>query len=565
MPRNNSDRGLRRWRCPLKSGFTGCRRTRVGSIRSRSSSAKCSVTSSPRTIFRVRWPWRSSSRPILMHSIGTRNPFSGHTRKPNCSPSSGPHSQRNSLRNSRGQYLEAVYWASRVIRYLSVFEVVVAGDLGDRGPRLDKVVEALMQQPRLAITWGNHDASWMGACLGHEALIATVIRLSLRYRRLSQIEEGFGITMAPVEKLTRDVYGTDPATHFQSRGTGLREAIMMARMQKAMAVMQFKLEAQIMERHPEYHMQHRALMHNIDLERGTVRLDGQEYPLTDTALPTFDPQHPTALSPEEAACLDRLRRSFLESQILWEQMHYVAHRGSSYLIRDNHLIFHGCVPIDEQGEFLPMLVDGMPYTGKALFEALNTVVHRAFRNKHQDDLDMLWYLWTGPLSPMFGKDKMATFETHFIADTTTHKEKKNPYFSLIHTPAFCQKVLAEFGVDPAAGMIVNGHVPVMVEKGERPLKDSRQAITIDGAFSEAYGDRGYTLILDPKGTHLAEHHHFESIEEALTQGADIIPTMQEIQQFAQPRHVGETESGDAIRSEIAVLKRLVTAYHEHVI
>jgi fructose-1,6-bisphosphatase-3 len=166
---------------------------------------------------------------------------------------------------------------------------------------------------------------------------------------------------------------------------------------------------------------------------------------------------------------------------------------------------------------------------------------------------------------MFGKDKMATFETHFIADKATHKEKKNPYFSLIHTPAFCQKVLAEFGVDPAAGIIVNGHVPVMVEKGERPLKDSRQAITIDGAFSEAYGDRGYTLILDPKGTHLAEHHHFESIEEALTQGADIIPTMQEIQEFAQPRHVGETESGDAIRSEIAVLKRLVAAYHEHVI
>ena len=461
--------------------------------------------------------------------------------------------------------LDAVHWASRVIRHLSVFEVIVAGDLGDRGPRLDKVVEVLMHQPRLAITWGNHDVSWMGACLGHAALIATVVRLSLRYRRLSQIEEGFGITMAPVEKLAREVYGDDPVKHFQSRGTGLREAIMMARMQKAMAVMQFKLEAQIMERHPEYNMQHRALMQNINLGKGTVRLDGQDYPLTDTALPTFDPQHPTALSPQEAACLDRLRRSFLESQILWEQMRYVAHTGSSYLIRDNHLIFHGCVPVDEQGEFLPMLVDGVPYTGKALFEALNPVVHRAFRSKHQDDLDMLWYLWTGPLSPMFGKDRMATFETHFIADKTTHKERKNPYFSLIHTPAFCQKVLAEFGVDAAAGMIVNGHVPVMVEKGERPLKDSRQAITIDGAFSEAYGDRGYTLILDPQGTHLAEHHHFESIEEALTQGADIIPTMQEIQQFSQPRHVGETESGDAIRGEIAVLKRLVVAYQEHVI
>ncbi|MGE3536326.1 MAG: fructose-bisphosphatase class III [Candidatus Tectimicrobiota bacterium] len=461
--------------------------------------------------------------------------------------------------------LQAVRWASRVIRHLSVFEVVVAGDLGDRGPRLDKVIETLMHQPRLAMTWGNHDVSWMGACLGHEALIATVLRLSLRYRRLSQIEEGFGITMAPVEKLAREVYGDDPATHFQSRGHGLREALMMARMQKAMAIIQFKLEAQIMARHPEYAMQPRALMQHLDLERGVVHLDGKDYPLTDTALPTVDPRNPTALSPEESVCMARLQRSFLESQILWEQMQYVAHTGSVYLIRDQHLIFHGCVPVDEHGEFLCMPVDGVPYAGQTLFDALNMVVHRAFREKRPDDLDMLWYLWTGPLSPMFGKDRMATFETHFIADKATHKEKKNPYFTLIHQKGFCQKVLQEFGVDPQAGMIVNGHVPVMVEKGENPLKESHQAITIDGAFSEAYGDRGYTLILGPEGTQLAEHYHFESIEEALTQGADIIPKMQEIIRYPQRRSVGETESGDAIRGEITVLKRLIKAYQEHLI
>lgn len=461
--------------------------------------------------------------------------------------------------------LQAVRWASRVIRHLSVFEVVVAGDLGDRGPRLDKVIETLMHQPRLAITWGNHDVSWMGACLGHEALIATVLRMSLRYRRLSQIEEGFGITMAPVEKLARDVYGHDPATHFQSKGQGLRETVTMARMHKAMAIIQFKLEAQLMARHPEYNMHARALMQHLDLARGVVRLDGQEYPLTDTALPTVDPDNPTVLSPEEVACMERLRRSFLESQTLWEQMQYVAHRGSTYLIRDQHVIFHGCVPVDAAGEFIPMLVDGLPYTGQALFDALNTVVHRAFRDKRRDDLDLLWYLWTGPLSPMFGKDKMATFESHFIADKATHKEEKNPYFALIHEPAFCQKILAEFGVEPQAGMIVNGHMPVRIEKGERPLKNSHQAITIDGAFSEAYGDRGYTLILDPAGTHLAEHYHFESVHEALTQGADIMPHMQEILRYDQPRRVGETEHGDAIRSEITVLKRLLTAYHEHLL
>lgn len=465
---------------------------------------------------------------------------------------------------TQGKGLQAVRWASRVIRHLSVFEVIVAGDLGDRGPRLDKVIETLMHQPRLAITWGNHDTSWMGACLGQEALIATVLRLSLRYRRLSQVEEGFGITMQPLEKLAREVYGDDPASHFKSRGEGLREAQQMARMQKAMAIIQFKLEAQAMARHPEYQMQHREVITQLDLQQGTVRLDGQVYSLTDTAFPTVDPRDPTTLSPEEKACMERLKRSFLDSTTLWEQMSYVAQRGSSYLVRDGHLIFHGCVPVDEQGVFLPLEVDGVPRTGRAMFEALDVVVHRAFRERRPDDLDMLWYLWTGPLSPMFGKDRMATFETYFIADKATHKETKNPYFRLIHTPEFCQRVLAEFDV-PTTGLIVNGHVPVKIEQGEQPLKDSGQAITIDGAFSEAYGDHGYTLILDHEGTRLAEHHHFESVEEALTQGADIIPKMREVRRYPQSRCVADTENGVALRHEIAMLKRLVVAYQENVL
>jgi fructose-1,6-bisphosphatase-3 len=479
-----------------------------------------------------------------------------------------PHRYVNAMLETltrEAQGLQTVRWASRVIRHLSVFEVVVAGDLGDRGPRLDKVIDILMHQPNLAITWGNHDVSWMGACLGHEALIATVLRISLRYRRLSQLEEGFGITMAPLEKLAREVYGDDPATHFQSRGAGLREAIVMARMQKAMAIMQFKLEAQVIARHPEYNMQHRTLIDTIDLQRGVVNVDGHEYALTDTALPTLDPQNPTALSPEEEACMARLRQSFIESQALWEGMSYMARKGVVHLVRDQHLIFHGCVPVNEEGDFLSFPIDGKLRAGRDLFDTLNTAIHRAFREKRQDDLDLLWYLWTGPLSPMFGKDRMATFETYFIADKATHKETKNAYFALIHQPAFCQKVLQEFGVDPQAGLIVNGHVPVKVEKGERPLKDSGQAITIDGAFSESYGDRGYTLILDPEGTQLAEHHHFESVAEALTEGADIIPSIQEVLRFSQPHDVAETESGEAIRSELAVLKRLVQAYEEHVI
>ncbi len=454
---------------------------------------------------------------------------------------------------------------SRVIRNLSVFEVIVAGDLGDRGPRVDKVIDILTHQPTLAITWGNHDMSFMGAGLGHEALIATVLRISLRYRRLSQIEEGYGITVQPLEKLAREIYRDDPALRFESRGEGLREAVQMARMQKAIAIIQLKLEAQVINRHPEYEMQHRALINQLNLQRGTVTLDGKEYSLTDTNLPTVDPHNPSALSPEETACMDRIRRSFLASQALWEQMSFVARRGTTYLIRDGHLIFHGCVPVNDQGKFLPFIVDGELRQGRSLFETLDSVAHRAFRERRLDDLDMLWYLWTGPLSPMFGKDKMATFESYFIDDKSTHKETKNPYFRLIHKAEFCRRVLAEFDVDPASGLIVNGHVPVKVEQGERPVKDSGLAITIDGAFSEAYGDRGYTLILDQDGTRLAEHHHFESVRDALMQGADIIPKVVEVRRHEQPRRVADTERGAAIRGEIDMLKRLVVAYEASVI
>jgi fructose-1,6-bisphosphatase-3 len=464
----------------------------------------------------------------------------------------------------QGRDLEVVRLASQVIRELSVAELVVAGDMGDRGPRIDRVIGLLMRQPNVAVVWGNHDMSWMGAALGHEACIATVLRLALRFSRLPQIEEGYGISVQPLEKLAREVYGDDPALRFQPRGESLREAVQMARMQKAIAVIQFKLEAQVIARHPEYRTRDRALIERLDVQRRTVRLDGQVHPLADTSFPTLDPLDPAALSREEVDCLERLRCSFLESRILGEQMSFLTARGSSYLVRDGHLILHGCVPIDEGGSFLPLEVDGQPLAGRALFEAIDTVVRRAFRDgpvhSAPEDLDLLWYLWGGRLSPMFGKDKMATFEIYFIEDRATHEESKNPYFRAIHTREFCRRVLEEFGVDPDAGMIVNGHLPVRVEAGERPLKDSGMAITIDGAFSEALGDRGYTLILAHDGTRLAEHHHFGSVAETLSQGGDIIPKVQEIRRFDPPRRVADTEQAALLRGEIAILERLVEAY-----
>ncbi|MFL6209163.1 MAG: fructose-bisphosphatase class III [Pyrinomonadaceae bacterium] len=462
------------------------------------------------------------------------------------------------------QDLAAVRAASRLVRDLSVAELIVAGDLGDRGPRVDKVIDYLQEQPHVAFTWGNHDASWMGACLGQEALIATVLRISLRYRRLSQLEEGYGLIITPLEKLARTVYADDPAECFKTKGTGLRDDLLMARMQKAIAIMQFKLEGQTSRRHPEWGFEERNLLHRINFAEQTVEIGGNVYPLLDAYLPTIDPADPYALSADERVCMARLRQSFVSSSRLWEHMSFLVRHGAMWLRRDQALIFHGCVPVDEQGAFLSHEVDGQARAGRELFDAFDLVVRRAFRKGAQTadtDADWLWYLWTGACSPLFGKDRMATFESYFVADKEARKEHKNAYFKLIHDAEFCRRVCAEFGVT-AQGLIVNGHVPVKVEKGEEPVKQGGGAVTIDGAFSEAYGDRGYTLILAPERVALAEHHHFESIADAITAGADIVPKVTTVRAYERPRLIADTEEGAALRQRLDALERLVSAYEE---
>lgn len=463
----------------------------------------------------------------------------------------------------RGRVLHLIHLTARVIRNLAVSEIVLDGDCWDRGPRGDNVVEYLMKQPRVAFVWGNHDAAWFGAALGHDALIAHVLRISLRYRRLSQLEEGYGITMQPLEHLVRAVYADDPATLFLPKGDGLREAVMIARMQKAATIIQFKLEGQMLARNPEWQLEHRRLLHSMDLKAGTIMVDGKSYSIRDAQWPTFDPKNPYELSVEEKKCMARIRDSFQRSQKLFEHVSHMIHNGSMYLRRDDHLIFHGCVPVDEKGDFLFFPIDGQPYSGRALFDAIESVVARALERGQQKDLDLLWYLWSGPRSPLFGKDRIATLEMALIEDKATHHETKNPYFQLIHEKDFCEKILAEFGVDPEHGLIVNGHVPVKVEKGEDPLKRSGKAITIDGAFSEAYGDHGYTLVLEADQTFLAEHYHFESVDAALKDGVDIIPKTTVVRKWDHPRRVSDTERGMAIRAEIELLERLIGAYRQN--
>ena len=455
--------------------------------------------------------------------------------------------------------LHLIHLTGRLIRNLAIDELIIAGDCWDRGPRGDKVVDYLMQQPNVAFVWGNHDMAWLGACLGHEALICHVLRISLRYRRLSQLEEGYGIPVQPLEVLVRKVYHDDPATCFLSHATGMRETIMIARMQKAAAVMQFKLEGQMIARHPEWNMESRRLLHRLD-GTGHIVLDGVRYPLKDAFFPTIDPADPYKLSAEEGQCLERIRGSFMASKSLWQQMRWMVTHGAMYLRRDANLVFHGCLPVDDKGEFLEMPVAGKPRAGRALMDAIEAVVYRLLDEPTMDGMDLLWYLWSGPNSPLFGKDRITTFERDFLEDTKTHHETKNPYFNLIHEAWFCDKILAEFEVDPAVGLIVNGHVPVKVEKGESPLKRCGKAITIDGAFSEAYGDHGFTLVLEAHGTLLARHHHFESVEAAILRGSDIVPTITLVREWPEPKRVADSLRGASLRRSIEYLEELIQAY-----
>jgi fructose-1,6-bisphosphatase-3 len=463
----------------------------------------------------------------------------------------------------RGKALHLVHLIGRLVRNLAIYELIIGGDCWDRGPRGDRVLDYLRQQPNVSFIWGNHDAAWLGAGLGHEALICNVMRVSLRYRRLAQIEEGYSVPFTSLEYLAQTAYAKDPAEFFMPKEKGLRPMELVARMHKAAAIMQLKLEGQMIARNPQWEMEHRRLLHRINFDKGTVSIDGKEYALRDKYFPTIDPANPYELSAEEKACMARLREAFLSSQKLWEHLKYLVRIGSMHLVRDDNLIFHGCIPCDEFGGFLPMIVDGRPVAGQAMFEAIERAIPRAIERREQRDLDLLWYLWSGPRSPLFGKDRIATFERDFIDDEESHEEKKDPYFSLIHEREFCEKVLREFGVDPGRGLIVNGHVPVKIEKGESPLKRSGKAITIDGAFSEAYGDHGYTLVLEADRTLLALHHHFESVEAAIRDGVDIVPSVQVIREWNPPRRVADTERGTEMRQTTRMLERLIEAYRNN--
>lgn len=460
-----------------------------------------------------------------------------------------------------------------LIQKLVVEHLYILGDIYDRGPAADKIMDRLLNYRSVSITWGNHDMVWMGAAAGSPACIATVLRLSIRYSNLDTLEEGYGINLLPLATFATEVYKDDPCDLFgkiRSDGFFGAEDVLNKKMHKAIAILQFKLEGQIIKRRG-FGMEDRLLLDFIDYKKGTITLDGKTYPLKDTNFPTIDPKDPYRLTEEEEHVMERLRSAFVHCEKLQEHVKLLLTRGSLYITSNNNLLYHGCVPLTEDGSFMKVNIYGKEYSGKALYDILEKYVRLAFVGEKEEKLrgqDIMWYIWCGPKSPLFGKDRMTTFERYFIEDKDTHAEHKNSYYRLLNDETAMNRILSEFGLDENAH-ILNGHVPVLQSDGESPVKCGGKVLLIDGGFSKAYqsktGIAGYTLIYNSYGMKLVAMHPFTSTEEAIINETDIEQDQIMVMSAPSRLHVSDTDRGRRIRERIAELQELLKAYRTGVI
>ena len=461
---------------------------------------------------------------------------------------------------------------SYLIHGLTIDTLHIVGDIFDRGPGAAKILDVLSTVRDYDIQWGNHDIEWMGAMAGNMALLATVLRVSIRYANIETLEEGYGINLLPLANFAMTVYGDDPCTIWQTKDFDnnprlTRSAQLMAKMHKAMSIIQFKLEGQTVLRHPEWHMDHRALLDKIDYVAGTITLDGKTYPLLDTNLPTVDPKDPYKLSQYEQDLMNQLWRSFRKSEKMQRHLRMLFEHGSLYLVRNGFLLYHAAIPLNADGTFSEAEVCGQRVSGKALMDRTDAVIRQAYYGEgeaKQNALDYMLYLWEGEFSPLYNKDRMTTFERYFIADKTPHEEKKGAYFALADDEKVCERILAEFGLNPATGRIVNGHVPVRTIKGETPTRANGKRFVIDGGFSKPYQEKtgiaGYTLIYNSHGIQLVEHESFESREQAILSGSDI-HNRTLLQDFSGQRiRIKDTDKGKELLEQIESLERLLKAY-----
>ena len=458
-----------------------------------------------------------------------------------------------------------------LIKRLVVDRLHILGDIYDRGPAPQSIMDRLMQYHSLDIQWGNHDIVWMGAAAGQPACIATVIRNCARYGNLDILEDGYGINMLPLATLAIDTYKGDPCESFYIHGkkaNSYSENRVNVKMHKAITIIQFKLEGQLIMRRPEFHMENRLLLDKVDYERGVITLDGKEYELNDTNFPTIDPADPYALTEEEADVMERLTSAFLNCSRLQTHMQFLLKRGNLYKVYNGNLMYHGCVPMNKDGSFKKVNVYGQEYSGRVLYDVLESYVRKAFvaldAEEKRKGQDIMWFIWSSPDSPLFGKEKMATYERYFIKDKETHVEIKNPYYDLINDEKVLDRILQEFGLYKDNSHIINGHMPVRLTKGESPVRCGGKLLIIDGGFCKAYqkqtGIAGYTLIYNSYGMTLVAHDPFSSTEEAIEKELDIHSDRIMVQKTERRLLVGDTDSGLEMKERIRELEELLKAY-----
>jgi len=463
-----------------------------------------------------------------------------------------------------------------LIKRMAVDHMHIVGDIFDRGPRADIIMDSLLQYHSVDIQWGNHDVLWMGAASGSRTLVATVLSNSIHYNNLEVVETGYGISLRPLSVFANEVYQNCDVSRFAVKLTGddagqysEKDKLLSARMHKAITVILFKLEGQKILRHPEYGMDDRLLLDKIDYANRCITIGGVTYPLEDTDFPTVDPKDPYALSPEESAVIDQLTASFQRSEKLQKHIRFLYSKGSLYKIHNGNLLFHGCIPMTADGALMSFRLDGTERRGKDFLDYADTAARQAYylrpgSPERQLGMDFLWFLWAGRNSPIFGRDRMTTFERRLIADESAWAEPKNAYYTLYHDPQVCELLLREFGLDGPHCHIINGHIPVKAKKGESPIKGGGRLIVIDGGFCKAYqptsGIAGYTLIYDSRSYRIVSHQPFAGHERAVRDNFDITSTSEVFERLESRQHLSDTDMGRELRSRISDLSALLDAY-----
>lgn len=473
-----------------------------------------------------------------------------------------------------GRAPEFIVALSNLIQRLVIDHLHIVGDIYDRGPGPHVIMDTLMNYHSVDIQWGNHDIVWMGAACGHLPCIATVLRIAARYGNLDTLEEGYGINLIPLATFALDTYqdvNCDAFAIKYNTDYNTKDLSMDMKIHKAISIIQFKLEGQVIKKHPEFEMDDRLLLDKIDYEKKTVLVYGKEYPIKDTDFPTVDPADPYNLTPDEEQMMARIQQAFLKCEKLQRHVRFLYSNGGLYKIHNSNLLYHGCVPLDEEGNFKAVNVDGKLYRGKELYDILDNYARKGYYAQNDPSgmrkaQDYIWYIWAGPNSPVFGKDKMTTFERYFVEDKETHKEVKNSYYSMLDREDILNRILEEFGLDTKKSHIINGHVPVELKKGETPIKCDGKLLIIDGGFSKAYqsktGIAGYTLVANSHGMRLVAHEPFESTEAAILHESDIFSDSTVVETAPVRIRVADTDIGAELKESIKQLEQLLQAYRD---